>query len=164
MKEGRLDKQPGKSRGFMLPPGDAQAPPRQVPILGNVQAGSLNTAIENLEGYLPVTTHYASDELFALRVSGESMTGAGIFPNDLVIVRRQASAKTGEIVVALVEDEATIKRLRIRDRRIELHPANPAFEVIVPSRYQCLILGKVIEVRRILERKPILSRMSPVNY
>ena len=90
-------------------------------------------------------------EVFALRVRGESMTGAGIFPGDLVLVRRQDTARSGEIVVALVEDEATVKRLRISGRRVELHPENPAFEVIVPKPGECKILGKVIEVRRTLD-------------
>jgi repressor LexA len=120
-----------------------------VPILGRVQAGALSTAVEDLEGYVPAET--TSDDLFALRVRGESMIGAGIFEGDLVLVRRQEAAHSGEIVVALVEDEATVKRLRLRNRRIELHPENPAFPVIVPPRGECRILGRVIEVRRALE-------------
>jgi repressor LexA len=82
------------------------------------------------------------------------MIGAGILPGDLVLVRRQDTARTGEIVVALVEDEATVKRLRItrtNEKRLELHPENPAFEVILPGPGECRILGKVIEVRRSIE-------------
>ena len=92
-----------------------------------------------------------SGQLFALRVHGESMIGAGIFPGDIVIVRSQSTAQSGEIVVALVGDEATVKRLRLRRGRIELHPENPAFEPIVPAPNECTILGKVIEIRRHLE-------------
>lgn len=92
-----------------------------------------------------------SGQLFALRVHGESMTGAGIFPGDIVIVRSQQIARSGEIVVALVGDEATVKRLRLRGNRIELCPENPAFEPILPGPNECTILGKVIEVRRYLE-------------
>jgi repressor LexA len=110
----------------------------------------LSTAVEDLEGYVPVESR-AADEIFALRVRGESMTGAGIFPDDLVLVRRQDMARSGEIVVALVEDEATVKRLRVSGKRIELHPENPAFDVIVPNPGELRILGKVIEVRRNLE-------------
>lgn len=92
-----------------------------------------------------------SGQLFALRVHGESMTGAGILPGDLVIVRSQPTAQSGEIVVALIGDEATVKRLRLRRGRIELHPENPAFEPILPGPNECTILGKVIEIRRYLD-------------
>ena len=148
--EGRLGKEKGKSRGYRLP--DAAGPPtRLVPLLGRVQAGALSSAIEDLEGYLPIQSNRSSEELFGLRVRGESMSGVGILPDDVVIVRRQPEARSGEIVVALVGDEATVKRLRMRGRRVELHPENPAFEVILPARYQCMILGKVIESRRSFE-------------
>lgn len=156
VREGRLAKRTGEARGFTLP----ELPsPKLVPILGRVQAGALSTAVQDLEGYIPVESTHVSHDLFALRVNGNSMTGAGIYPGDIVVVRRQATATSGEIVVALVEDEATVKRLRIRNRRIELHPANPDFEVITPSRFQCLILGKVIEVRRFLDKAS-----SPLRY
>lgn len=144
--EGRLSKRPGLSRGYVLP--TAGPPAVFVPILGRVQAGQLSTAVEDLEGYLPVETRLTAEELFALRVRGESMTGAGILPDDLVIVRRQPTANTGEIVVALVEDEATVKRLRIRRGRYELHPENPAFEPLIPPPGELRLLGKVIELRR----------------
>ena len=159
VREGRLAKRNGEARGFTLPELPA---PKLVPILGRVQAGALSTAVQDLEGYVPVESTHVSQDLFALRVNGESMTGAGIYPDDLVIVRRQATASSGEIVVALVEDEATVKRLRIlrgRKGRIELHPENPDFEVITPARYQCMILGKVIEVRRFLDKAS-----SPLRY
>jgi len=147
--EGRLAKEKGKSRGYRLP--DAAGPPtRLVPLLGRVQAGALSTAIEDLEGYLPIQSTRSSEELFGLRVHGESMSGVGILPGDVVIVRRQPEARSGEIVVALVGDEATVKRLRIRGRRVELHPENPDFDVIVPDTLT--LLGKVVEVRRYLER------------
>ena len=156
--EGRLSKRPGKSRrsrGYCLPPGEAPGPPPiYIPVLGRVQAGGLNAAIEYLEGHIPVQDkHSTSENLFGLRVQGESMTGAGILPGDIVIVRSQPTAKSGDIVVALLDDEATVKRLRIRSRRIELHPENPEFETIVPAADRCSILGKVIEVRRSFEKK-----------
>lgn len=166
IREGRLAKKSGQARGFALPELEegleglkGWGTSRLVPILGRVQAGALSTAIQDLDGYIPVESTHSSQELFALRVHGESMTGAGIFPRDLVIVKRQATANSGDIVVALVEDDATVKRLRIRKGSIELHPENPNFEVIIPSRYQCRILGKVIEVRRFLERAS-----SPLRY
>ncbi len=82
---------------------------------------------------------------------GESMLDAGILPGDLVIVRKQAHADSGQIVVALVDDEATIKTLRKRRNRIELHPANPRYPILLPDPHEVRILGKVIEVRRTLD-------------
>jgi repressor LexA len=146
--EGRLVKAKGKSRGYRLPqePGTLF-----IPLLGRVQAGGLRAAIEECEGYIPVQSR-GSNELFGLRVQGESMTGVGILSGDIVVVRHQAEASSGDIVVALVGDEATVKRLRLRRNKIELHPENPAFDPIIPDPQECTILGKVIEVRRYLER------------
>jgi len=153
VKEGRLVKEKGKARSYRLADGSGSGRPLQLAsLLGRVAAGALDTAAEDLEGYIPVHSRYPSDELFALRIRGESMTGAGIFPDDIVVVRRQPSAETGEIVVALVGDEATVKRLRIRRNRIELHPENPDYEVILPDPAQFSLLGKVVELRRYLER------------
>lgn len=148
--EGRLAKRRGRARGYRLPA--AAGPPTVlVPLLGRVPAGSLDAAVEELEGYLPIQSRRPPGELFALRVRGESMTGAGILPGDVVIVRRQRSAASGEIVVARVGDEATVKRLRLRGGRAELHPENPAFEPVVPDPRELTLLGKVVEVRRRLE-------------
>lgn len=153
VREGRLVKNPGRSRGYQLGdvPGQGMGPPALVPLLGRVQAGDLNLALETPEGHLPVQTRYPPNELFALTVRGESMTGAGILPGDLVIVRQQQVADSGDIVVALVGQEATVKKLKIRRNKVELLPANPAFQPIVPDPDELLILGKVIEVRRDLE-------------
>ncbi len=149
---GRLGKRPGRARGYRLPRERGVTPTVWVPLLGRVPAGSLDLAVEDLEGYVPVQTSHEPGELFGLRVRGESMTGAGILPGDVVVVRRQPTARSGEIVVARVGDEATVKRLRLRGRRIELHPDNPAHEVIVPRPDEVTLLGKVIEVRRYLGR------------
>ena len=105
--------------------------------------------MEDIEGYIPVESD--DGELFALRVQGQSMTGAGILPGDVVVVRHQEEARSGDIVVALVDDEATVKRLRRKGRRIELHPENPDFDPIAPDPAQVSILGKIIEVRRYME-------------
>ena len=155
VRDGLLDKEPGKARGYRLP-AHSTHPTVLVPLLGRVQAGALTTASEHPDGYLPVQSAKARDELFALRVRGESMRDAAILPGDMVIVHRQESAHSGDIVVALVEDEATVKRLKLRAGRIELHPANPAFDPIVPDPAQVRILGKVIEVRRYLEGGALL--------
>ncbi len=125
-----------------------------VPLLGRVEAGALSEAIEAPEGYVPIRAGRAAEGLFALRVRGESMKDAGILPEDVVIVRRQPSAESGDIVVAMVDGEATVKRLRLRRRRVELHPANPAFEVIVPRDHDVKILGRVIELRRYMTSAP----------
>ena len=155
VREGRLDKEPGKARGYRLPlsPSEAQ-PPVWVPLVGRVQAGALSEAIEVPDGYVPAQVGRASEDLFALRVRGESMRDAGILPDDVVIVRRQATARSGEIVVALVGDEATVKRLHRRGSRLELHPANEAFDpIVLTGDDDVSLLGKVIEVRRSLESR-----------
>lgn len=149
--EGRLDKAAGLSRGYRLPEGFAPPIMTMVPLLGQVQAGELTMAVEEPLGYVPVPSRQTSDGMFALRVRGRSMIDAGILPGDLVLVRRQSTADSGDIVVALVEDEATVKRLRRRNGRLELHPENPEFFPIVPEPGSLVILGKVIEVRRHLE-------------
>ena len=81
------------------------------------------------------------------------MIGAGILPGDIVVVRRQPSAESGDIVVALVGDEATVKTLRYRKGKIILCPENPDFEPIIPNQNNLVILGKIIEVRRFLEER-----------
>ena len=151
VEDGRLVAGRHKARGYRLP-GTAREPRIVlVPMLGRVPAGALDEAIEDPDGYLPVDARGASaGDLFALRVRGESMTGVGILPGDLVIVRRQPAAANGDIVVALVENDATVKTFRTRGRRVELRPENPAFDPIVLDAEAVAILGKVIEVRRIL--------------
>lgn len=117
----------------------------QVPILGRVHAGALHAAIENVEGYVSVGPKMAASQHFALRVKGDSMIGAGILEGDTVIVRVQATANHGDIVVARVEDEATVKYLRRRGDRTILEPANPEYS---PIREPFALLGVVVEVRR----------------
>ncbi len=149
--EGLLGKTPGKSRGYHLPEHE-ERPVTMVPLLGRVQAGALTTAAEDLEGYVSVQSRPRREDLFALRVRGDSMKHAAMLEGDIVIVRRTEIAEHGDIVVALVEEEATVKRLFHRGGRIELHPENPAFSPIIPEETaQFSLLGKVIEVRRYLE-------------
>jgi repressor LexA len=156
--EGRLAKQPGRSRGYRLAErGRAGRPVVLVPLLGRVQAGALTTAIEDPEDFLAVQTPLPAERLFALRVRGHSMTGASILDGDVVIVRRQPTADSGDIVVALVGDEATVKRLRLVRGRVELHPAHPGFRPIAPEPSELSLLGKVIEVRRQLEAAQTFS-------
>ena len=151
VEEGRLDKRAGTARGYCLPV-EEEVPSVLVPLLGRVAAGSLHEAIENREGSVAVEGTSA-DGLFALRVEGESMVGAGILPGDVVVVRAQPTARSGDIVVALVDNEATVKTLRRKGRRVRLCPENPAFDPIEPPVDRLSILGKVIEIRRYLDRR-----------
>jgi repressor LexA len=145
---GELLRAPGMARGLRLPDNPRGA---VVPVLGRVQAGAFNYAAEDVEDHVWTSLRYPARELFALRVRGESMTGAGLLPGDVVIVRRQPDAEDGQIVVAQVDDEATVKTLRRpkgRRGRVELHPANPDFPVLRPDSAQLAILGRVVESRR----------------
>lgn len=157
IKEGRLEKEPGRARGLKLP-GDGPRPLALVPMLGRVAAGNLQEAIQDPQGYLAIGSRRPVEELLALNVEGESMSGAGILPGDVVVVRRQPTAEPGEIVVALVDGEATVKRLVRRRGQWVLQPENPAFSPIVPPQEDLRIIGKVIEVRRYLgEGMPLLE-------
>ena len=156
--EGLLAKLPGQARGYRLPGREQPAAPAVlIPLLGRVQAGELTTAVEDREDYLPAHSRLPQEDLFALRVRGESMTGVGIFPGDLVIVRREFSPRSGDIVVALVGDEATVKTFRRRGGKVILEAENPAFEALVPDPDELTLLGKVVEVRRYLDGTPLLE-------
>lgn len=119
----------------------------RVPILGPVAAGNPITAIEDIEGYIPFNSDtFGSGELFALRIEGESMIETGIFDGDLVIVRKTETASDGEIVVALVDDSATVKRFFKEDGHFRLQPENENYEPIIVD--DVVILGKVIAAIR----------------
>ena len=120
------------------------------PILGRIAAGQPILATENLEGTVPVDRRLAvGRQLFALRVHGESMVEAGILDGDLVIAAQQQDAQDGDIVVALVDDEATVKRLHRRsDGAVELRPENPDYKPIVIKRPPFMIQGKVVAMYR----------------
>ncbi|MBI5150539.1 MAG: transcriptional repressor LexA [Candidatus Omnitrophica bacterium] len=118
------------------------------PILGRVQAGLPNLAVEEIEGYLNLDSLvFSDDSTFALRVKGDSMTGAGIMPNDLVLVRKQNMAQTGETIVALINEEATVKNLGRRGADYYLEPANPNYNPVKVDE-NVSIVGKVISVVR----------------
>jgi len=119
-----------------------------IPIMGRVQAGLPTLAVEEIEGFLDLDSIVFSDEsTFALRVKGDSMVGVGIMPNDLVLVRRQSVAQTGETVVALFEDEATVKLLKKSGKDFLLEAANPKYKPIRVNE-DVSIIGKVISVIR----------------
>lgn len=118
-----------------------------VPVVGRVAAGYPILAVEDVECYVPVPESLRRGrELFALRVQGESMINAGIFDDDIVIVHRTPTADNGEIVVALVGDEATVKRFYKEDGHFRLQPENDAFEPIIVD--EVALLGKVISLIR----------------
>ena len=118
----------------------------RIPIVGNVAAGSPILAQECIEDYLTFDTGGHDDEYFALRVRGESMLGVGILPDDLVVVHRQSIAQNGQIVVALLGDEATVKTLKRKGSEVWLLPANPDYQPI--DGRECTILGRVVAVVR----------------
>ena len=118
-----------------------------IPIMGKVTAGMPILAVEDIQGYVPISDSIRRGrELFALRVSGESMINAGILDNDIVIVHKTPVANNGQIVVAMVEDEATVKRFYKEDGHYRLQPENDDYEPIVVD--ECSILGQVISVVR----------------
>jgi repressor LexA len=129
----------------------ASAPTFPIPIVGRVQAGEPILAIENIEGYLNLDQNLVSSgDVFLLRVQGDSMIDAHIQDGDFAMVKPQPNAENGEIVVALIEDEATIKRIFQKRDLIRLEPANPKMEPIVVKKGEkrVTIVGKVIGIFR----------------
>jgi repressor LexA len=151
-RKGYLRRVPGGSRaieilGVLSPRGQILS----VPIVGRVTAGEPILAIENIEGYINFDRGLVSSEdVFLLRVHGDSMIDAHIQDGDFALVRPQQSAENGEIVVALIEDEATIKRIFKKRDLIRLEPANPEMEPIVVKKGEkrVTIVGKVIGIFR----------------
>lgn len=119
-----------------------------VPLVGTVTAGSPIFAYENYEDYYTFPVGEFSGELFMLRVQGTSMIDAGIFNGDKIIVRKQNTAENGEIVVALIEDEATVKRFYRKDGKIVLHPENESLSDMIFEPNEVVILGKVVGLMR----------------
>ena len=124
-----------KKRAISLP--DAQRADR-IPVVGVVTAGVPILAVENIEGYIPWD---GESGCFVLRVRGDSMIGAGILDGDKVVVRPQPDAENGQIVVALLDDSATVKRLKKTGRDVWLMPENPSYEPIPGN--EAKILGRV---------------------
>lgn len=120
-----------------------------IPLIGTVTAGQPVFAYENYEDYYTFpATEFKGDELFMLRVSGTSMIDAGILDGDKIVVRRQPTAENGEIVVAMVEDSATVKRFYRRNGQIVLHPENEALSDMIFEDGEVSILGKVVGLMR----------------
>ena len=118
-----------------------------VPVVGKVAAGEPITAIQNIEFYVPVSEQLKRGrELFALRIQGESMVNAGILDGDIVVVHRTPVAENGEIVVAMVEDSATVKRFYKENGHFRLQPENDSYEPIIVD--EVVLLGKVVSLIR----------------
>jgi repressor LexA len=122
----------------------------EVPLIGRVAAGTPITAEENIEGTVTLDrTLFKGDGLFTLRVRGDSMKDAGVFDGDIAVVRQKPSASNGEVVVAVIEGEATLKRFFKRDESIVLHAENPAYEdIVITAPQSVFIAGKLVGVIR----------------
>ena len=113
-----------------------------VPLVGRIAAGQPLLASENVDGFIPVPSDMAQGEdFFALKVQGDSMRDAGIFHGDIIIARQQSTANNGDIVVALMEEEATVKKFFRENGHVRLQPENPAYAPIITQDVQ--VLGKV---------------------
>ncbi len=149
-RKGYIQKETGKSRTLRIENNAFDARKSiKVPLLGKVTAGVPITAVENHEGYLDfpaLNRSYNSTNLFALRVEGVSMINAGILDGDIVVVKKESYAENGDIVVALIEDEATVKRFYKENGHFRLQPENDALEPIIVDEVS--ILGKVVSVIR----------------
>lgn len=139
---GYIKKDTRKMRTISL---TSPVPMSRVPIIGRVTAGSPILAVEDITGYVCYEGRPGA-EYFALRVSGDSMQNAGIYDGDVVIVRKQDTADSGQVVVALLDEEATVKRLKIDKGEIWLMPENPAYSPI--NGNGCRILGRVCALTR----------------
>ena len=118
-----------------------------IPLYGNVAAGEPIFATDNIQGYVTMEKGKSGHHIhFALKVKGDSMIDSGIYDGDIVIVRKQDSAEDGDIVIALLEDEATVKTLRNKKIRAYLEASNARYKSIIDRPFQ--VIGKVIELRR----------------
>ena len=143
---GYISRQSGLNRAIRVKNDTVTPMPGRVPLIGRVTAGMPILAVEQVEDYVPYSGHYDVKDLFALRVSGTSMINAGIFDGDVVVVHRTPVAENGDIVVALIGEEATVKRFFKEDGHFRLQPENDAFEpIIVP---EVSVLGKVVSLVR----------------
>lgn len=151
-RKGLLTRAPGKARGLRVA-GALAGASRTIPILGLTTAGQPALALQHIEGHLVIDASlFPEAEVFALRVSGESMIDAGIHHGDYAIIRRQNEVAGGEIALVLVDrDEATIKKFYRAKQQVELRPANPAMESLFLPAERVRIQGKVIGIYRKLE-------------
>jgi repressor LexA len=141
-----IRKDPGKSRTLKTAGTSRESRnTARVPLLGSVRAGMPILAVENYEGYIdyPLMNHsYGANELFALRVEGDSMIEAGILENDVIVVKKETTANNGDIVVALVDEGMTVKTFYKENGHFRLQPENSSLEPIIVD--EVYILGRVV--------------------
>ena len=151
-KNGYIRRDPTKPRAIEIVDDNFNLVRREmvnVPVLGRVAAGEPLLAIENVESYFPVPAEYVpKNPTFMLTVKGDSMINAGIFSGDHLLIEQKSTAENGEIIVALLDDSATVKTFYKEDGHYRLQPQNDAMEPIITDDVQ--ILGKVIGVFRFL--------------
>ena len=144
----------GKARGIEVAAGlfsRTEGNELQVPLVGGVAAGRPVTAVENIDEYITLDrSMFRGEGLFTLRVKGDSMEGAGVLNGDIAIIQQQRTAANGDIVVALLDDEATLKRFFRRGATVILHPENPRYEdIVIQSQGEGVaIVGKLVGVIR----------------
>lgn len=149
-KKGYIHRRPNSSRGIELDEAHITRRRPGLPIIGRVAAGAPITAVENLDGYLALSEMY-DDRHYALHVRGDSMIDDGIWDGDFVIVREQNDLRQGEIGVAIVEGEATVKRIRRNAASVTLVPANQLYQPIEVdlTTTEFRLGGKVVGIHRV---------------
>lgn len=151
-KKGIIRRDPTKPRAIEILDDEFNVQRRDmvnVPIVGRVAAGAPLLAVENIEEYFPIPVDYAPNEqLFMLRVKGDSMINVGIFENDMIIVQKQSTAINGDRVVAMIDDSITVKTYYRESDHIRLQPENDALEAIRIFDDSIEIIGKVISLFR----------------
>lgn len=151
-KNGYIRRDPTKPRAIEIIDDNFNLTRREVvnvPIIGQVAAGQPLLAVENIENYFPIPTEFMPNaETFMLKVKGDSMINAGIFNGDKILVQKQSDAQNGDIVVALVDDSATVKTFYKEGGHFRLQPENDTMDPIIVN--ECSILGKVFGIMRFL--------------
>ncbi len=151
-RKGYIHRRPNSSRGIEIMPEHMPDFSAGIPVVGRVAAGRPITAVENLDGYLRLDNLYDASSHYALRVRGDSMVDDGIWDGDFAIVREQPTVENGQIAVAIIEGEATVKRIRRQGSVVDLIPANDLYEPIHVdlATTDFRIGGKVVGVHRVL--------------
>lgn len=151
-KNGYIRRDPTKPRAIEIVDDNFNLTRREVvnvPMIGRVAAGQPILAVENIESYFPIPTEFMPNaETFMLKVKGDSMINAGIFNGDKILVQKQSDAQNGDIVVALVDDSATVKTFYKENGHYRLQPENDTMDPIIVN--ECSILGKVFGIMRFL--------------
>jgi repressor LexA len=150
--KGYLRCTPGKARGIEITVGVDTAGENEIqaPLVGAIAAGKPVTAVENIDGYVTLDRNlFRGQGLFTLRIKGDSMIGIGVLDGDIVVIRQQSDARDNDIVAAIIDNEATLKRYIRKSDRIILRAENPSYDdIVVHSDREVQIAGKMIGVIR----------------